>query len=122
MRRGVGVPLHHQCRALGLPEPVAEYRFHETRKWRLDWAWPETRLALEVEGGFFVQGRHSRGGGAAKDMEKYNALAVRGWRLLRVTPRDVIQGIAVAWVQRAFDPRERIATVLFESDRQEVSA
>jgi very-short-patch-repair endonuclease len=72
-----------------LPEPTPEYRFHPTRKWRIDYAWPAHRLALEVEGGIFIRGRHSRGAGMLNDMTKYNALAAMGWRLLRVTPKQL---------------------------------
>jgi very-short-patch-repair endonuclease len=91
-----------QCRIVGLPEPVAEHRFHPTRKWRIDYAWPEQKLALEVEGGVFIQGRHVRGIGMVKDMEKYGELAVMGWRLLRVTPKQIRDGSALALVRRAF--------------------
>lgn len=92
---------NEQCRLGGLPVPVPEYRFHATRKWRLDWAWPEARVALEVEGGYAVGGRHTRIGGFLKDQEKYNALAIAGWRLLRVTPRDVANGQALTWASEA---------------------
>jgi very-short-patch-repair endonuclease len=69
-----------------LPEPVAEYRFDPTRRWRADYAWPEHKLALEVEGGVWTNGRHTRGAGFLNDMSKYNRLACLGWRLLRCTP------------------------------------
>ena len=72
-----------------LPEP--EYKFHKTRKWRIDYAWPEKRIALEIEGGVFTQGRHSRGVGMVNDMEKYNTLASEGWLLLRVTPSTLLK-------------------------------
>jgi very-short-patch-repair endonuclease len=90
-----------QCRAVGLPEPVAEFKFHPVRKWRTDWAWPDRKLAVEVEGGVFIHGRHSRGAGMLKDMEKYNALAAAGWRLIRVTPSQVRSGAALAAVEAA---------------------
>ena len=72
----------------GLPAPLREFRFHDTRQWRFDYAWPDQKVALEVEGGFFKKdgGRHSRGAGARKDMEKYNAAVLDGWKLLRVMP------------------------------------
>jgi len=38
-------------RVNGLPEPEREYRFHPRRKWRFDAAWPDAKLAVEVEGG-----------------------------------------------------------------------
>ncbi len=96
------IPFDVQCRAVGLPPPVAEHRFHPVRKWRIDWAWPDRKLALEVEGGVFTQGRHSRGVGMVKDMEKYNTLAALGWRLVRATPQQVRNGEALRAVEAVF--------------------
>ena len=73
----------------GLPEPVREFRFHPTRRWRFDFCWPEKRVALEVDGGVWTRGRHTRGAGWLKDTEKLNEAACRGWRLLRTTPSDL---------------------------------
>lgn len=70
----------------GLPTPTPEFRFHPTRKWRVDYAFEPQRLALEVEGGVWTRGRHTRGSGFLRDVEKYNELAARGWRLIRTTP------------------------------------
>lgn len=78
------------CKAYGVLAPTPEHRFHPTRKWRLDYAWPSHKVALEVEGGIWTQGRHTRGAGALGDMEKYNALAAAGWRLLRRTPSNLM--------------------------------
>lgn len=69
-----------------LPEPTREVVFHPERKWRFDYAWPALMIALEVEGAVWIEGRHTRGSGFLKDMEKYNAAAVLGWRVLRCTP------------------------------------
>jgi hypothetical protein len=75
------------CAAAGLPVPVAEFRFHPTRKWRFDFAWPDARVALEVEGSVpGVGGRHRSYDGWRADMAKYNAAATLGWRLVRCTP------------------------------------
>lgn len=72
--------------AAGLPAPIAEYRFSTERRWRFDFAWPEFHVALEMEGGVWLGGRHVRGSGFLKDMEKYNAAVIAGWRVLRCTP------------------------------------
>lgn len=69
-----------------LPAPVREYRFHDIRKWRFDFAWPEYKVALECEGGTWSRGRHTRGAGYQGDLEKYNQAAVLGWTVLRYTP------------------------------------
>lgn len=74
----------------GLPQPILEFKFaFPERKWAFDFAWVRQRVALEVEGGVWTQGRHTRGSGFVKDMEKYNAAAVRGWRVVRVTPQSL---------------------------------
>lgn len=101
MMARASLPFDRQCALSGLPVPVAEHRFHATRRWRIDWAWPPQRIALEVEGGVWTSGRHTRGKGAVGDMEKYNTLAVMGWRLLRVTPQDVASGRALTWAREA---------------------
>ncbi len=72
----------------GLPAPTFEFQFHPERKWRFDMAWPKQRVALEVEGGIHTEGRHTRGAGFLKDMEKYNTAARFGWRVIRCTPDD----------------------------------
>ena len=86
---------------MGLIPPVGEHRFHPVRRWRFDWAWPDKSIALEVEGGVFIQGRHSRGVGMVKDMEKYNAASALGWRILRVTPKQIANGQALDVVKAA---------------------
>ena len=35
----------------GGPALTPELRFHKTRKWRFDYAWPDRKLFLEVDGG-----------------------------------------------------------------------
>ena len=76
------------CKSFGLPVPTAEYQFAPTRKWRCDFYFEHNgiRLAVEIEGGAFTQGRHTRGKGFVADMEKYNALTECGIQLLRYTP------------------------------------
>lgn len=66
--------------------PAKEYVFHPVRKWRFDYAFPGAKIALEVEGGVYTGGRHIRPKGFLGDVDKYNAAAVMGWRVLRVVP------------------------------------
>lgn len=77
------VPFMDQC---GLPVPVIEYRFHEQRKWRFDFAWLRSRVALEVQGGIFSGGRHVQGAALVKEYEKLNAAAAAGWRVMFCQP------------------------------------
>jgi very-short-patch-repair endonuclease len=87
-----------QIAAAGLPAPEREHRFHPTRRWRFDFAWPDRLVAVEVEGGIWRGGRHTRGTGYCRDVEKYNAAALAGWTVLRVTPEMVRSGEAVRMV------------------------
>lgn len=45
-----------------------------------------------------MAGRHSRG---VKDMEKYNTATLAGWRVLRVTPKQVADGSALMLIEQA---------------------
>ena len=67
---------------------VKEYKFHEVRKWRFDYAFPDVKVASEVDGAVWTQGRHTRGAGYLGDMEKLNTAASMGWLVLRITPDD----------------------------------
>jgi len=65
--------------------PTTEYKFHPQRRWRFDFAWPNHKVAVEIEGGSWVRGGHNRGVGYQKDCEKYNAATAMGWRVFRLT-------------------------------------
>ncbi len=83
------------------PPYTTEHKFSATRKWRFDVAWPEHMLALEIEGGVNSRGRHTRPLGYQNDCEKYNNAILLGWRVLRVTSRQVMEGDALSWVRTA---------------------
>jgi len=77
-----------------------EYRFHPVRRWRFDYAMPEVKVAVEIDGGVFVCGRHSRGIGQVRDMEKMNAAAELGWRVLHFTPQQQFTRYCIATIVR----------------------
>ena len=70
-------------------ECIKEYKFHPKRRWRFDYAIPEHKIALEVEGGVWTQGRHTRPQGFLGDVEKYNTATLMGWRVFRTTPKEL---------------------------------
>jgi len=110
--------LAEQLRQAGIPFEQ-EYRFHPERKWRADFYFARSeqwipnaivrfsKLLVEIDGGGFVAGRHSRGMGVQNDCEKQSAAAILGYRVIRCTPRQVSDGTALHWIQQAL----RISTV-----------
>lgn len=102
-----------QAKAAGWPVPEREYRFAPPRKWRADYYWPRSPriiestsargwepLVLEIEGGVFTNGRHTRGAGFLKDCEKYNTLAAMGIHLIRLTPKQLESGELRKWLEK----------------------
>lgn len=85
-----------------------EFRFHPVRKWRFDYALPEHKIALEVEGGVWTGGRHTSSVGFLNDMEKYNTATLMGWRVFRTTPEDLYKKKTLDMLKTAisghFDP------------------
>lgn len=88
-----------QLRALKLPEPKRDYRFH-ARRWKIDFAWPDRKVAVEIEGGTWSGGRHVRPQGYEDDCEKYNAMIEMGWALYRYTSQMVKDGRAMNQIER----------------------
>jgi len=66
-----------------LPEPEAEVLFIPKRRFRLDRAFKTQKLGIELDGGVFSRGRHVRGAGFERDLEKMNLAVLNGWRVLR---------------------------------------
>lgn len=93
-------------RAAGLlPNMEREYKFHPTRKWRFDFAWPDYKIAAEIEGGVWSQGRHVRGQGFIDDCEKYNEAVALGWTVLRFPEVFISDGRALEWLERIINNR-----------------
>jgi hypothetical protein len=102
----------------GLPAPVREHRFHPTRRWRLDLAWPDRRLYCEVHGGTWLSaqvhpltgqpltGGHSTGAGQRRDFEKQNAAVLLGWRPIVVSTDMCRDGSALVAISRALPATE----------------
>ena len=92
--------LAKHLRELGL-KPTFEHRFCDTRKWRFDIALLDApHLGIEIDGGAWSGGRHTRGKGFIADMEKQNWAAMLGWRILRFTPQQVMDGTAIEFIKQ----------------------
>jgi very-short-patch-repair endonuclease len=81
---------------------MREHKFHPKRRWRFDYIIFNPRMcrtAVEIEGAIWTQGRHTRGSGYTKDLEKYREAAVLGWRVLRFSTQEVLNGTARAFIK-----------------------
>ena len=85
----------------GLPKPVPELTFHPKRKWRFDYAWPEEKVALEIHGATYKNGRHTRGLGFARDREKMNEAQLLGWIVIEATVDNL--GLIREWIEKALE-------------------
>jgi very-short-patch-repair endonuclease len=112
-RRGKAGPskleaaLDQQIQLLQLPQPKREVRLVPGRQFRWDRVWRVQRLAVEIQGGTWKQGAHSRGAGQARDAKKQALATLAGWRCLSVTADQIRSGEAVAWIEQALQaPQE----------------
>lgn len=64
---------------------VEELQFHESRKFRFDWAIPSLKIAIEFEGVMSKKSRHTTVTGYSRDCTKYNEAQKLGWIVLRYT-------------------------------------
>ena len=87
----------------GLGGFKAQFRAIAGRRFAWDFAWPESRLLVEVQGGTFARGKtgHSTGMGINRDCEKNNLAVLAGWRCLSVDTKQVQSGQALLWIQLA---------------------
>ncbi len=90
-------------RALKLPVPEREHKFHPWRKWRFDFAWVGLKIAVELEGGVWSGGRHTRGKGFTNDCEKINVATAMGWKVFRFTGDMVNDGRAAEFIRVQFE-------------------
>lgn len=94
--------LENHLNALKIPF-TKEYRFHPERRWLADFRIDDMPILVEVEGGVFSNGRHTRGEGYTKDCEKYSAAAVNGWFVIRGTTAQIKEGLVIQWIEKLIE-------------------
>lgn len=77
-----------------------EFQFHPTRKWRADFHLIGKKILIEVEGGIWSGGRHTRGKGYIGDMEKYNSATMMGYQVIRFSTEQVKSGSAIEQIEK----------------------
>lgn len=92
-----------QVRLAGLPEPVREFMAIPGRRYRWDFAWPDSFVLVELNGGTYARMGHSTGTGIARDYEKSNLAVLAGWKVFAFDRRMVEGGAALAVVSKALE-------------------
>lgn len=69
--------------------------------YRLDFAWPALGVGVEVMGGVWSGGAHSRPAGIQRDYAKSNLAQKVGWTLISLTQRDLTSGNALDLIEDA---------------------
>jgi very-short-patch-repair endonuclease len=93
------------CRREGLPEPVYQYEVAlGGRRRRIDFAYPDRRLAIEIDG----HAVHAQRNVFQDDRHRQNDLIEAGWRVIRFTWHDVSErrDYVVATVRRMLSVAE----------------
>ncbi len=80
-----------------VPAPVAQFTVRHEGRFvaRVDFAWPDHKLALEYDGHW-----HAEPGQFAKDRQRLNELRAAGWQVIHVTAADL------------HDPRRLLALIV----------
>ncbi len=85
-----------------LPKPVRQFPVKNPKtgcSWKLDFSWPEWKIAVEIQGGSFVRGGHNTAMGQASDYERHNYLTGRDWKVIYFsTPmlKDMQEAVTIA--------------------------
>lgn len=92
----------HQCWIVGI-RLQPEFKIFDDRKFKADWRVADTKILVEFEGGLFRMGKrgHNSVTGILRDIEKYNLCALAGWIVIRITPKHIVSGQALQWVEQA---------------------
>lgn len=86
-----------------LPVPEREFMFAKSigRRFRLDFAYPDRKIGIEVQGGIWTRGAHARGTGLERDYEKLNLAQTLGWRVLQFSRGMIEDGTAIETIKEA---------------------
>jgi hypothetical protein len=85
------MPIH--LKELG-ENPTPEFQFCPTRRFRSDFALVEKKILIEIDGGVFINGGHTRGAAFMRDCGKHNLAGYLGYRVFRFIPKEVETGYA----------------------------
>lgn len=94
-RSRLEVMMEQQLSAAGIKDYVTQHIPLAPRRWRLDFAWPQLKVAIEVQGMVHrIKGKFKR------DIEKRAELMLAGWEVLEVDGESINDGMAIYWAKK----------------------
>ena len=82
------LPLEREFSEIDAWEKDFQERYAKTKRskrYRLDFAHPNSRTGIEIQGGVYMRGRHVTGSGYERDCRKYNLAYTSGWTIFLLT-------------------------------------
>lgn len=105
--RGAKLAFVQQLAEAGLPAPTREAYFALPRRWRIDFAYVEQKIAIEYQGIYGAKNAsHASIAGLMRDYRKFTELSLRGWTLILIDANSVRTKEALQWVERALKQKE----------------
>ena len=94
----IHIRMRQQIQQAGLPAPVEEYYHIKGRDFRLDFAWPDRKIGVEVQGM-----AHRIKGKFHSDIEKRALAMLDGWRILEVSGDTVRDERGIEWLKQLLE-------------------
>ena len=94
----IHIRMRQQIQQAGLPTPVEEYYHIKGRDFRLDFAWPDQKIGVEVQGM-----AHRIKGKFHADIEKRALALLQGWRILEVSGDTVRDERGIGWLKQLME-------------------
>ena len=82
------IPLEREFSEIDAWEKDFQERYAKSKRskrYRLDFAHPDSRTGIEIQGGVYMRGRHVTGSGYERDCRKYNLAYTSGWTIFLLT-------------------------------------
>lgn len=113
------IAFRQQLVAFRVEGAVEEYRFLPPRRWRADFAFPDAKVLVDIEGGIWNNGRHVRPAEYQKDLYRSNQAQRAGWLHLRFTEKEINDWTAVDIVKEEVTLRRRVRAVQWAGSERE---
>ena len=94
----IHIRMRQQIQQAGLPQPIEEYYHLKGRDFRLDFAWPDRKIGVEVQGM-----AHRIKGKFHADIEKRSLGLLAGWRILEVSGDTVRDERGIGWLKQLLE-------------------